>query len=528
MNFKPANLIIPRLEINKFIEDEEYKNFIFNLVNLYVGGFCIFEGNIENTIETINFLNKYSQNVDKNYHLIFMADFEFGTAMRLEDGNSFPHNMALGNYNDLDFTYEISKQIALEIKALGIHWNLAPVVDINSNRNNPIINIRSYGENKDIVEKHSESFVRGHKEIGIITTIKHFPGHGDTSVDSHSDLPTLNKTITEFQNLELEPFVKHIKKNIDSIMIGHLHIQAIDNNAIPASISKNVISGLLKNDLKFGGIVITDALNMNPIKNYYTTFEAIEKAIIAGVDILLMPENPLDAINKINELYSNDENSKNSRTEHNTNYKTLINSSLLKFDKLKDDYSISEIKPNIEKYNSLIEKSQKLALKVAIKTLDLKINNPNIIPINETKKIAIFAFIQSDKDIEKASSFFNFLATNLENDLDFGFLDSEVSNEEIIRLKEDLGEKDIFIFCYFYKAMAYNNDIGNSTSLEIITNIMLNSNKNQKINIFFGNPYLSDGISGDVNIKTYSDSLPSLVAVALLLSGKEVEMSYLE
>lgn len=522
MNSQPANLIIPRLDINNFCENEEYKDFILNLVDLYVGGFCIFEGNVVNTVNTINFLNSYSQNIDKNYHLIFMADFEFGSAMRLEDGNSFPHNMALGNYNDTNFTYEISKQIALEIKALGIHWNLAPVVDINSNRNNPIINIRSFGENKEVVLKHSENFVKGHKEIGIITTIKHFPGHGDTSVDSHSVLPTLNKTFSDLQNLELEPFIFHMKNNIDSIMVGHLHIEAIDNDSIPASISRNVISGLLKTDLYYKGIVITDALDMNPIKNYYPTDVAIKKAINAGVDVLLMPENPLEAINKINELYTNNE------VNGNLNFKSIINSSLIKFDKLKNDYSISEIKPNLEKYNSLIEKSQKLALKVAIKTLDLKINNSNLIPISEKKKIAIFAFIQSDKDIEKASSFFNFMASNLENDLDFGFLDSDVSGEEIIRLKEDLGEKDLFIYCFFYKAMAYNNNIGNSNSLEIITNNMLISDKAHKINIFFGNPYLSDGISGDINIKTYSDSLPSRVAVALLLSGKEVEMSYLE
>lgn len=511
MQNNPANLIIPRLDIDKFIDEELYQDYIFQLVDKKVGGFCVFNGTIDNTIQTIEKLNTYSKN-----SLIYLADFEYGTAMRITDGISYPHNMALGKYNDTDVTYNISKQIAKEMKELGIHWNLAPVVDINSNRNNPIINIRSYGENSEVVINHGKSFIKGHNDEGVITCLKHFPGHGDTDVDSHSALPVLNKSLSEMELLELVPFNECIQtfQKLDAIMIGHLHVAALDKDTIPASISKNVITVYLINKLNFKGIVITDALDMNPIKNFYTTSEAIEFAIDAGVDIMLMPETASEAINKINELYLDEK------------IKVKINNSLSKFNELKFRFNVSKIKPNKSNYEQLISNSQKLGLKTAMNTLELQINNAELLPIKENQRIASFAFVQTEKDIEKATNFFNYMASTIENDFDFGFLDTNIEDKDLKGLKEGLVDTDIFIFSFFYKSRSYQNEIGNAGKLiEIISKF--NKTKPQ-INIFFGNPYLADEINGDINIKTFSDSLPSTVAVTLLLSGKQIDDNYLQ
>lgn len=509
--FNPSILIFPRLDIEDFQNDLKYKNSIINLVNKGVGGFCLFKGNIDNTIKTLKELNAKSQN-----ELVYMADFEFGTAMRLVDGISYPHNMALGNYNDTEQTKLVAKQIAIEMKSLGVHWNLAPVVDINSNKKNPIINIRSFGEKDEIVTNQSKAFIDGLNEIGIINCIKHFPGHGDTELDSHSFLPTLNKSKEELLELELKPFVNLINKNIiDSLMIGHLHIADLDIEIIPASISKNVVTHLLRNDLKYGGLIITDALDMNPISKVYNTKLAICKAFEAGIDLYLMPEDPMEAINEINNLYNQSSN------------KEIINKSIERFLALKNKYNTFQITPNKNKYETLIPNSEKLGLQVALKTIDLDLKDKSILPININNRIACFSFVQTEKDIDKATSFYNYLSNSIENDIDFAFIDSSISFDDIKSLKEGLTESDLFIFCFFYKSRSYQNSIGDTDKLENVIQ-MFNDKNIQQINIYFGNPYLSENLNSDIKIKTYSDSIPSLVAVSLLLSGKEVDMNYLK
>jgi hypothetical protein len=156
----------------------------------------------------------------------------------------------------------------------------------------------------------------------------------------------------------------------------------------------------------------------------------------------------------------------------------------------------------------------------------LQINNSELLPIKENLRVASFAFVQTEKDIEKATNFFNYMASTIENDFDFGFLDTNIEDKDLEGLKEGLVDTDIFIFSFFYKSRSYQNEIGNAGKLiEIISKF--NKTKPQ-INIFFGNPYLADEIKGDINIKTFSDSLPSTVAVTLILSGKQIDDNYLQ
>lgn len=511
MTLNPARLIFPRLDINQYINDKNYKDAITNFVEIGVGGFCIFSAEISQLILVINELNQISHN-----ELLYLADFEYGTGMRISDGNSFPHAKALGKYNDTEVTKNVAYQIGLEMKALGVHWNLAPVADINSNVNNPIINIRSFGEDADIVSAHSIAFCEGLNLAGIINCVKHFPGHGDTDVDSHSNLPVLNKSLKDLENLELKPFTTIVNhKKADAVMLGHLAVSSLTNDNLPASISPIIIGDVLREKLGFEGLVMSDALDMNPIAQYYSTGDAVELAIKAGIDLLLMPQNPLEAISKILHL------SKVS------GYEQKINNSLSKLTYLKEKYNTRGFSADAKKYDALVANSEKLGLQVALNTLDLTVNKSDILPIDINKRVACFAIIQTENDIKKATNFFNFLSKNIENDINFAFIDENISDEDIDAYRQDLGSIDTFIFAVFFKSRAYQNSIGNAELLAHI-NSKLSQDAKEKISIFFGNPYLANSFDSDLIIKTYSDSKPSIVATTLVLAGKDIDPNYLK
>jgi len=288
---KAAQCVFPRLNISTFAENTEYKKTIIELVKIGCGGFCVFEGNTTLVSKTITELNMYSE-----IPLLFCADFENGLQMRLNDGTSFPHHYALAKTND--YTEKVANAIAKESRNIGIHWNLAPVCDINSNPKNPVINIRSFGENKNIVYKNVVKYINGLHSENIMSCAKHFPGHGDTQTDSHITLPVITKTLKELEQNEMLPFIEAIKNGVNSIMLGHLIVKSISK--IPISLSNEAVN-YLRNNLGFKGLILTDALDMQSIVDIYGD-EAPVLAFKAGVDIILMPQNPMLAIEKIANL----------------------------------------------------------------------------------------------------------------------------------------------------------------------------------------------------------------------------------
>ena len=231
-----AKCVFPRLTTERFFSDSEYKSEIVKLIILGVGGFCIFTG----TDDEVGRMTEELQ-LSAEIPLLFCADFEHGLPMRLQGGTAFPHAMALGIADNPEVTEQIGRAIAVESRTIGVHWNLSPVCDINSNPKNPIINIRSFGENKEIVTKHSLSYISGTQSEKVLACAKHFPGHGDTDVDSHLALPVLRKSIKEIEDLELKSFEAAIKNGVKSIMVAHLAIPAIDESNTPASLSENII-----------------------------------------------------------------------------------------------------------------------------------------------------------------------------------------------------------------------------------------------------------------------------------------------
>ncbi len=255
----------------------------------------------ENSFETLKTLIERYQSVAK-FPLLIAIDAEWGLAMRVENTPQYPYAISLGAIQkNEDLIYQVGANIAKDCKAAGIHWNLAPVVDINNNPNNPVIGYRSFGENRDLVTKKALAFIQGTESEGVLTSIKHFPGHGDTATDSHLGLPIISKSKNELLENELYPFQNLIDEGVDSVMAGHLSVPNLTKtDDRPSSINKGIITGVLRNEMGFKGVVISDALNMHAVSGQYPQKGMLEwLAFDAGNDVLCFAEHTVEGVETI-------------------------------------------------------------------------------------------------------------------------------------------------------------------------------------------------------------------------------------
>jgi beta-glucosidase-like glycosyl hydrolase len=263
MNQKIGQLMVIRTHSNW---SQKSIDSISNLIQQYnVGGLCFFQGGpVRQALQT----NAY-QSVAKT-PLFIAIDAEWGLGMRLDSVESFPRQLSMGAFASSSLVYQMGAAIAGQLKRLGIQINYGPVIDINNNPSNPVINDRSFGQSKSKVIQQGVAYMKGMQDNGIMATAKHFPGHGDVNVDSHFDLPVINKSKAELDSLELVPFKALIDAGVESIMVAHLSVPAIDDRPKYAtSISPNAVNGLLKKELGFKGISVTDAMDMKAIANYF-------------------------------------------------------------------------------------------------------------------------------------------------------------------------------------------------------------------------------------------------------------------
>jgi len=267
-----------------------------------LGGLVVFQGG---PVRHVDMLNKY-QKIAK-VPLLVTFDGEWGLGMRLPDSTlSYPYQMTLGAIQDSRLLYDMGREVAKDFLRMGMHFNFAPVVDINNNPQNPVINFRSFGDNKFNVTTKAKAYMRGMVDGGIIASLKHFPGHGDTDVDSHYDLPQLNFSKERLQSLEMYPFKELIQAGAPAVMVAHMHIPALDATPnIPSSISKKVVTGILRDELGFKGLAVTDAMDMKGVKKFFPNGEADIKAIEAGNDLLELSENSARAIALVEQSIKN-------------------------------------------------------------------------------------------------------------------------------------------------------------------------------------------------------------------------------
>ncbi|MBA3827945.1 MAG: serine hydrolase [Taibaiella sp.] len=238
--------------------------------------------------------------------LLISMDAEWGLGMRLDSIKNFPRQMMLGATRDTALAYKMGAAIAYQCRRLGVHIDFAPVVDVNNNPANPVINFRSFGEDKTRVANMGIAYMRGLQNNGVMACAKHFPGHGDTNVDSHKDLPEIDKSLAQLDTLELYPFKQLIKAGVQSVMVAHLMIPALESEPhVATTLSKNTVTNLLRENLGFKGLIFTDALNMQGVAKYFPSGEIDLRAFLAGNDVLLFSQDVPTAIAKIKTAIDN-------------------------------------------------------------------------------------------------------------------------------------------------------------------------------------------------------------------------------
>ncbi len=288
---------------------EDYQALLSMVVELGVGGLVVFDADLESIPRYLNAMQSAAA-----LPLLVASDLERGMAFRVRRGTvPLPYAMAVGATRSEAAAHFVGEVTAREARALGIHWTFAPVADVNNNPANPIINIRSFGEDPELVARLSRAFIAGaqrggHEEggghgagggpRGVLTTAKHFPGHGDTAIDSHVALPVVTGDRERLEAVELAPFRAAISQGVDAVMLGHIAVPAVDASGAPATLSPALVDGLLRNELGFTGLIVTDAMEMAGVRPAWTGGAAV-RAVQAGADVILMPPDPRVAIQSL-------------------------------------------------------------------------------------------------------------------------------------------------------------------------------------------------------------------------------------
>lgn len=278
-------------------DENQLKKIYTQIDSNYIGGICFFKGNQKDLVRMNQLYNRRSK-----IPLFIAIDAEWGMSMRMSDGKAIPMAMTMGALpkDKQDLVFLLGENIAEQCNAMGINVNFAPDIDININPNNPVINMRSFGQDKYKVAQLGYKYFSGMQSKGVMGCVKHFPGHGDTETDSHKATPIIKHSKEFIDSVDIYPFRYAIDKKIWSVMLGHLEVASLTKDtSIPASINKDIIANYLIDDLGFEGLVVTDAMNMKGLTSRYGKGEAEVMAILAGVDIILMPENIDTAINTI-------------------------------------------------------------------------------------------------------------------------------------------------------------------------------------------------------------------------------------
>jgi beta-glucosidase-like glycosyl hydrolase len=432
------------------------------------------------------------------------CDCEWGLPMRLHSGGTeFPHLMALEKMGDLKGITQVAKAIGDEMSSLGLHWNFAPVADINSNPNNPIINIRAFSGDPDTVAECAKHFYEGLENAGIIATAKHFPGHGDTNIDSHYDLPVIDKSFEEFDALELIPFKDLVMKGIPSIMTGHISAPKLarslgaqgTSDHLPATISPFLTHKLLREEIGFEGVIITDSLEMYGLRKILSDpGEIALHAFTAGADILLMPTDPIAAFDALANAFAQGILSEG-----------MINNRVERIDKLRSKYAV----PKPLSASVQWQEHDAIASGAARRSITVEGQIPK--PLRPSSVLIASGSVKAKKQVEMITTFF----TSHLNGIGIYMFDNMLSASDI-----DMGRSPLLIFLQRPHGVLTGEAGTESLSSRALV-VMKEINTHPLGVICFGDPYIADQFTNektDFLLRTYSDSIPSVRSTLQLLS----------
>ncbi len=505
---KVAQMIMPDARgIFLARDNKEFKRLVHYVKNRKVGGLIFFRGDVYETADMINYFQKIAE-----VPLLISADFEWGTAMRLDYTTHFPPAMGIAATGKPEYAYKVGKITAIEGRAIGIHQNYAPTVDVNNNYRNPIINIRSFGETPEIVSKFAIPFIKGLQENGMIATAKHFPGHGDTDVDSHLDLPVINHPKSRLDSLELKPFKESIEAGVKSIMVAHIFFPQIDTGkGLPSTLSYNIITGILKNELGFKGLIVTDAMNMRGVTKLYSNALASVLAVKAGNDIILIPPDPDEAIDAIVKAVKRGEISEK-----------RIDESVRKILEFKYDLGLHKNRfVDMDKIRDIVTTEEHLrkAKEISRESITV-VKNDGILPILQfdDKKILHITIIDS-RDLNSGVSFEEELSKRY-NNISFERVDPRSTNGELNAILSKVNNYDIVIVSAYVRVRAYQASLSLMEKHAKFLRQVIDSGK-PVVLISFGNPYIVvDYPDVKAYICSYSDAKPVVEATAEVLFGE--------
>ena len=397
---KIAQMIMVRVRGDYYSSDNNYRKSLEKwLKKDGVGGVISFGGSIHGSYYNINQFQKWAK-----IPLLVAADYERGLGQWMSGGTLFPSNMALAATGDSSLAYEQGKITAIEARALGVHVTFSPVMDINNNPNNPIINFRSYSDNPETVSKFGVEFIKGAQENGLIACAKHFPGHGNTETDSHTSLPTIDGDKISLTNMELEPFRNSINANVKMIMVGHISLPGLDDSGSPASHSNIITTQILRTELGFKGVVVSDGLEMGGLTKSVWSGESAIRAVEAGVDILLLPIDVKETIESIEKAVKSGRLSEE-----------RINESVKKIWKMKHDQGVlsGHAQPKFSELEKKIgiHKHRAKSLEIAKKSITIVKDDNSLLPL-QVEKIDSLAHIILSLD-DNAKSYLNLFSKDI-------------------------------------------------------------------------------------------------------------------
>jgi beta-N-acetylhexosaminidase len=475
-----------------------------------IGGVVLFAGNVYESALLLNELQTASK-----LPLLVSADFERGAAFRIADTTSFPWAMALGATGSEQLAERQGLITAQESRALGVHWIFAPVLDVNSNPDNPVINIRSFGEDPSLVSRLGAAFIRGAKKGGVLTAAKHFPGHGDTSVDSHIGLPVVESDLERLQSIEFAPFRSAIEAGVDSIMTAHVAVPLITGEReTPATLSPNILTDLLRNTLKFPGLVVTDALEMGGITDRFWCGIASIRAIQAGADILLLPTDAAVAINEIERAVQRGDISRR-----------RIEQSARKILDAKSRLGLPQkrVVP-INRIGDVVASPQNtnLAREIADHSITVIKDDRHLLPINVLNDTRVFSLVLAPDLESSPGALFQTEMRKRFPAIVTTWANARISDELIATIDKAVAQSDLIV-CSTWVRLTSGQDSIPASQRAIIKKLIASGKP--MIWVAFGNPYvlrLAPEIGASLCTFSYSEA--SQLAAARALSG-EIEIT---
>lgn len=485
--------------------DCEHQEKIEELISKYkIGGLIFFQAYPVTQAQMTN----YYQSLSK-VPLLVGFDGEWGLGMRLDSTTKFPYQMTLGAIQNDSLIYEMGAEIAHQFKRIGMHINFAPVVDVNNNPANPVINYRSFGEDKTNVAKKGIAYLKGLQDNGVMACAKHFPGHGDTDTDSHLALPVLKQNRERLDTLELFPFRECVKAGVASVMVAHLNVPALDSTKhLPSSLSHPIISHLLKEQMAFKGLIFTDALNMKGVTKHFTPGQTDVKALLAGNDVLLMSEDVPKAISEIKKAIAKGQlkiEDINERCK-----KILMAKKWVGLDK----YKPVEIKNLVADLNSV--HANLVHRKLTEASLTVLRNHLDVIPVREDESIKIAS-------ISFGSDSMNIFQKTLSRYANVNHIFvPKVSKDSLMKVVyKTIKNYDLIIISIQKLNSKIKNNFGVTDSLANALDSIVSMKKT--IVVVFGNPYSLSKMSGlrlaDGLVEAYQDNPNSQELAADLIFG---------